>query len=141
MLINGGCHCGNITFTLDWISDSQQIDVRRCTCAFCGKHGHVWSANPLAHLKLNVSDSAALSKYAFATKTAEFHVCARCGVVPVATSEIDGNIYAVVNANTFEDIDPAMLNQRSVTFDGEQTDARLARRKKNWISDVVIAVT
>src|ERR1700761_9462553 len=89
MLINGGCHCGNITFILDWISDSPQIDVRGCTCAFCSKHGHVWSANPLAHLKLNVSDSASLSKYAFATQTAEFHVCARCGVVPVATSEID----------------------------------------------------
>jgi len=139
MLIRGRCHCGNITFELDWISDPTEIGVRACTCAFCTKHGNVWTANPAAALKVRIADSALVSKYAFETKTADFHVCTRCGVVPLATSEIDSDVYAVVNVNTFENVDSALLRKSSATFDGEQTDARLARRKKNWIGRVTIS--
>ena len=139
MLISGRCHCGNIAFTLDWKPEPSEIPVRACTCSFCTKHGNVWTANPAAALTLHIVDAARVSKYTFETKTADFHVCAICGVVAVATSEIDGRIYAVVNVNTFENIDQSLLSKSSATFDGEQEDARLARRKKNWIGRVEIA--
>jgi hypothetical protein len=77
-----------------------------------------------------------VSKYSFETKTAEFHICGRCGVVPVVTSEIDGRIYAVVSVNAFENVPPALLRRASATFDAENEDTRLARRKRNWIADV-----
>ena len=48
---------------------------------------------------VSVKDRARASKYAFGTKTAEFHVCTGCGVVPVVTSRIDGCLYAVVSVN------------------------------------------
>ena len=136
MLITGRCHCGNIAYTLDWQPEPDQIAVRACTCSFCTKHGNVWTANPAAVLELRITDAARVSRYAFETKTADFHVCAVCGIVPVATSEIDGTTYAVVNVNTFENVDPALLRKSSATFDGEAEDARLARRKKNWIGRV-----
>jgi hypothetical protein len=67
-----------------------------------------------------------------------FHVCARCGAVPLVTSEIAGHRYAVVNVNTFEGFDPSQLHRASASFDGEDVQSRLARRSKNWIADVQI---
>src|SRR5215471_1266517 len=72
----------------------------------------------------------------FGTKTAEFHVCTDCGVVPVVTSRIDGRLYAVVSVNTFENVDPALLRRSPSTFEGENEQARLSRRQRNWIADV-----
>ena len=83
-----------------------------------------------------VKDPSLVSRYAFGTRTAEFHICARCGIVPVVTSRIDDRLYAVVSVNAFEDVDPSLLRRASTSFDGEGKDSRLARRKRNWIADV-----
>ena len=85
---------------------------------------------------MSVKDRARLSKYVFGTKTAEFHLCTACGVVPVVTSRIDGRLYAVVSVNAFENIEPALLRRAPATFEGENEQARLSRRKRNWIADV-----
>jgi len=136
MLIHGGCHCGNISFSLTWEPDPVDIPARACTCSFCVKHGGVWTADPGGALKVAVKDSARVSRYTFGTRSAEFHVCMQCGIVPVVTSLIEGNVYAVVSVNAFEDVDPELLQRASTNFDGEGTDSRLARRQRNWIADV-----
>jgi len=66
-------------------------------------------------------------------------VCSRCGVVPLVTSEIDNRLYAVVNVNAFENVDPSWLRRASSNFDGEGVESRLARRQRNWIGDVRIS--
>jgi hypothetical protein len=66
-------------------------------------------------------------------------VCTRCGAVPFVTSAIDGTVYAVVNVNTFENMDRTLFVESSTNFDGEGTGERLDRRKRNWIPDVKIA--
>ena len=83
-----------------------------------------------------IKDPALVSRYSFGTRTAEFHTCARCGIVPVVTSRIDGHLYAVVSVNAFEDVDQSLLRRAPASFDGEGTESRLARRKRNWIADV-----
>jgi len=138
MLIPGQCHCGNISFCLTWQPDPAYIPANACGCSFCLKHGGVWTANPHGVLKVTIQDSARISRYAFGTRTAEFHVCMQCGIVPLVTSRIDERIYAVVNINTFEDVDPSLLRRVSTNFDGEGTDSRLARRQRNWIANVEI---
>lgn len=136
MLIRGKCHCGNIAFTLTWDPGPREIPARACGCTFCQKHGGVWTSNPRGTLSVTVKDRAAVSKYTFGTKTADFHICSRCGVVPVVTSTIDGHTYAVVSVNAFEDVDPNILKRAGADFEGEDEAARLARRKRNWIGDV-----
>ena len=136
MVISGRCHCGNVRFALDWLPEPERIPARACGCTFCVKHGGVWTSCPTGSLKVEVADPAAVSAYAFGTETARFHVCARCGVVPVVTSEIDGITHAVVNVNAFEGVDPALLRPLPASFDGESEADRLARRKRNWIGDV-----
>jgi hypothetical protein len=136
MLISGSCHCGNISFKLDWQPEPKEIPARACSCTFCTKHGGVWTSCPTASLAVSVRDPKHVSVYAFGTKTAEFHVCSVCGVVPVVTSIIEGKVYAVVSVNAFDNVQPEVLQRGSVSFDGEGTGDRLARRQRNWIARV-----
>lgn len=136
MLIRGKCHCGNITFELTWDPDPAEIPARACSCSFCTKHGGVWTSNSSGALTIVVEDPTHVTRYAFGTRTADFHICTSCGVVPVVTSDIDGNLYAVVSVNALEAVDPALLRRASSNFDGEDTGSRLDRRKRNWIARV-----
>jgi hypothetical protein len=138
MLLHGKCHCGNISFSLTWEPSPAEIPARACTCSFCTKHGGVWTSYPAGALKITIQDRALVSSYAFGTRTAEFHVCARCGIAPVVTSRIDDRLYAVVSVNALEGIDPALLRHSPANLEGESTEARLARRKRGWIADVQI---
>lgn len=139
MNIKGGCHCGNIAYELEWPEDAPHIPARACDCTFCTKHGGVWTSHPQARLRIEIDDSNAVSVYEFGTKTAQFHVCAKCGVVPMVTCVLEGRRYAVVNVNTFSNVEPSALQRASASFEGEDLGSRLARRARNWISDVRIA--
>jgi hypothetical protein len=136
LLIHGSCHCGNITFDLSWDPDPAEIHARACGCSFCVKHGGVWTSNPSGSLRIRVESPNELQKYAFGTATADFHVCRRCGVVPVVTSRIEGRTYAVVSVNAFNDVDRSRVRVAPISFDGEETASRLDRRKRHWIADV-----
>jgi hypothetical protein len=138
MRISGSCHCGNITFQLDWRPEPTEIPARACSCSFCAKHGGLWTSCPTGSLRITVRQPQLVSKYSFGTRTADFHVCSSCGVVPVVTSRIEGRLYAVVSVNAFQDVDPALVRRAAATYDGESESTRLARRKLNWIADVEI---
>ncbi len=94
------------------------------------------SSNPRAKLSVVLHQADLVSQYVFGTETATFHICTRCGTVPIVASEIDDHLYAVVNVNTFENFDPSRLRRATASFDAEDVDSRLARRRKNWIADV-----
>ncbi len=136
--ISGKCHCGNIAYRLEWPEAGKAIAVRACGCTFCTKHGGVYTSHPGAALSARVADEDLVNKYAFGTKTAEFYVCVRCGAVPFVTSTIDGVRYAVVNVNTFENVDRSELDAKATDFEGESVAGRLERRKRNWIARVHI---
>ena len=140
MNIPGSCHCGNIAFVLSWAPDPAEIPARACDCSFCLKHGGVWTSNPTGSLSVAVKDPSLLTKYAFGTQTAQFHTCARCGVVPVVTSQIEERTYAVVSVNAFDGVDPSLLRHATASFDGEGKDSRMLRRQRNWIADVQFTV-
>lgn len=59
--------------------------------------------------------------------------------MPFVTSAIDGGLYAVVNVNTFENVDRVRLIESTTNFDGEGAGARLDRRKRNWIPRVRVS--
>lgn len=136
MLIHGKCHCGNISFSLTWAPDAAEIPARACDCSFCTRHGGVWTSNPGGALEVVVRDPSLVRNYAFGTRTAEFHTCARCGIVPVVTSRIDGHLYAVVSVNAFEGVDQSLIRRAPASFADEGEESHLARRKRNWIADV-----
>lgn len=136
--IVGKCHCGNIQYVFFWPRADSDIPVRACNCTFCVKHHGVYTSHPEARLEVKISDRSRVHGYRFGTKTADFQVCLACGVVPFVTSTIDGVTHAVVNVNTFEGIDRKELTESSSDFGGEDTESRLARRKRKWIPHVNI---
>src|SRR5262249_10229310 len=93
--IQASCHCGNIRVTFDWPGAGPVIPVRACGCALCTKHKAVWTSHPQGRFSLQVADDSAVTRYRFGTRTADFHICLTCGVVPLATCLIEGARYAV----------------------------------------------
>jgi hypothetical protein len=137
--INGSCHCGNISFSLEWPDDAPEIPARSCGCTFCVKHGGVWTSHTRARLRARVTEPGMMARYAFGTETASFLVCAHCGVAPLVTSQIEGTLYAVVSVNSFDGVDRSRIQVQPASFEGEEVASRLERRRRHWIADVVLA--
>ena len=136
MLIRGSCHCGNISFRLSWDPDPGEIPARSCDCTFCVKHGGTWTSNRSSALEVSVREPSLVSRYEFGTRTATFHVCTRCGVTPVVTSEIEGRLHGVVSVKAFDDVAASLVRAMPASFGEEDVESRLARRKRSWIGDV-----
>src|SRR5215471_15095793 len=83
------------------------------------------------------ADHSRVTRYRFGTKTADFHVCVTCGVIPIVTCVIEGIRYAVFNVNTFEKVDRSQLVETATNFEGETTESRLARRRRNWTPEAI----
>jgi hypothetical protein len=132
MRIESSCHCGNIRVALDWPASAPTIAARACGCTFCTKHRGVWTSHPQGRFRLSIADESRVTRYRFASKTADFHVCLACGVVPIVTCTIEGTRYAVFNVNAFDGADRAQVVTAAADFEGEAIDDRLARRKRNW---------
>ncbi len=54
------------------------------------------------------------------------------------TSTIESVEFAVVNVNTFENVDPSELESSKSDFDDESVEGRLERRTRNWIPRVSV---
>lgn len=136
----GQCHCGNISYHFETEQLLEARYSRECQCEFCLKHHNLYQSDPEGKLVIDVRDAQQLSRYEFGHKTAQFLICRHCGLMPVATSEIDGTLYAVINVNCLEP--RLMLSEHDavvpVTYSNEASGSRIARRKKNWIGDVTL---
>jgi hypothetical protein len=117
---------------LDWPHFEPPILARVCACSFCSKHGAAWTSNPRGRFFLSIADEQFASFYRFGTRTADFHLCRNCGVVPIVTCRLAGIRYAVINVRTFEDLDRAQLTELATSFEGERTHTRLERRRSRW---------
>lgn len=101
-------------------------------------HGGAYTSDPAGELDITVRDERQLNRYRFGTETAEFYICSRCGVVLAVVSKINGRLYAVVNVNTFQNVDSSDLESADTDFEGESTKNRLDRRARTWIPAVRI---
>ncbi len=135
--IHGSCHCGNIRVTFDRPDSGPAIPARACGCGLCTKHRAAWTSHPDGRFYLRIADESRVTQYRFGTKTADFHVCLTCGAIPIVICTIVGVRYAVFNVNTFDDIDRSELVETAMNFEGETTENRLARRRRNWTPEAV----
>ena len=134
--IEGSCHCGNLRFTFDWSARGSVIPVRACGCDLCTKHKAVWTSDPNGRFSLAIGDESQLNRYRFGSKTADFHVCRACGVMPITTCSIASTRYAVVNIQSFNGIDQTRFVHRVTDFEGETIESRLARRQQTWTPEL-----
>jgi len=129
--IEGGCHCGNLGFVLETRLAPHEITLRACQCGFCRAHGARCASDPDGAASIRVLDPAALSRYRFGERSADFLVCARCGVYVGAVIEHAGERRATLNVGLVPDLataGPAV----PVRYDDEGREARIERRLRVW---------
>jgi len=128
-VINGDCHCGNITFEFRTNIAPDALVVRNCQCRFCRAHGAATARDPNGLASINARDSDAVTLYRFATKTTDFVLCSFCGVYVGATVTYEGQTYATLNMNI------TTLNTTDATpivHDDELSERRIARRVNSF---------
>ncbi len=138
--IEGGCHCGNVSYTFEASAGLDVLGLRACTCSFCRAHGARTTSDPNGRFRLAVRDADKLQRYRFSLKTADFLICRECGVFVGAMMEEGAKRWMTVNANTFRPPPSVEIAAVASDFGGEDVAGRRARRKAKW-TPVVEVVT
>jgi len=130
--IEGGCHCGNVSFVFEITKPLEELGLRACQCSFCRAHNARTTSDPDGAFRLRVRDEGKLSRYRFGLKTADFLICKECGVFAGALMTVDGKSWITVNANAFKPPPPAGFAPAPHDFGREDTAGRIARRMAKW---------
>ncbi|MGH8442309.1 MAG: GFA family protein [Nevskiaceae bacterium] len=132
MIHPGGCHCGNLRFSLETALPLAGLPLRACQCSFCRHHGARSTSDPAGRVRFEVRDAGKLTRYRFGLRTADFLICAGCGIYVGALMREGGSQWAIVNANAFDDVARLTQGVQPMDYEGEDAARRLARRKQRW---------
>jgi len=128
----GGCHCGNLRYAFETGLALAALPLRACQCSFCRHHGARSTSDPAGRIRFEVRDPAQLTRYRFGLKTADFLICSNCGIYVGATMREGASAWAIVNANTLDDVAQLTQDCAPMDYDGEDEAQRLARRRQRW---------
>ena len=128
----GGCHCGNLRLRLLLSAPPEAVGVRACQCSFCRAHATRTTSDPNGAVEVWAEDWSLVEPYRFATGTAEFLICRRCGVYMGAFCETPAGPRAVINTNALDDRARFSGEPDPRDHEGEALADRLARRAANW---------
>ena len=135
--ISGSCHCGALSVALETSRAADELPVRSCTCGFCTMRRARWTSDPGGLVIVAAASESSIIRYRFATGTADFMMCAVCGIHVVAAMELDGATYAVINVDALSIARDIGDRAVDVSFAEEATPDRLERRKGTWTPAVV----
>ena len=136
----GACHCGNLTFVFEASAPLETLGLRADRCSFCCAHAARHTSDPRGTISIAVRDADALVRYRFGHRTADFLICARCGVYIGALMEDQGKSWFVINANALRPPPGDDLPILLANLDGEDVSARIARRKERWTPVTALAI-
>jgi hypothetical protein len=131
-VLQGSCHCGAITLSLETTHAPEALPVRLCGCSFCARHRPAYTSDPSGHVTIRAAREDDLVRYRFGLRLADFLICRTCGVF-VAALEPGAPGRAVVNLAVLERA--AELTgepTRFTAYDTEDAAARTARRARGW---------
>jgi hypothetical protein len=138
-VLDGVCHCGALAVRFVTRKQPADLPLLACQCSFCRRHGTRATADPDGCMVLTVRDPAALSRYAFGLKTAQYLICRICGtyvgaVCPDAAGS-EGGERGLLNVNCLSETARAAFDGREpapLHYGEETREARLARRRNGW---------
>jgi len=134
---SGACHCGNIQFEFCSARLLGEFRPRFCDCSFCSKHGASYVSDPRGKLAIAVRDREALNSYRQGSASAEFLICAKCGVLTAAVYTEGERRYGTVNCNAIEN-SQALGQAIRVSPRTLGADDKKARWKDLWFADVCL---
>lgn len=136
-LYTGGCHCGNISFSMRSNLDISNISPRSCDCDFCQKHGCMAVSDPDGAIEVKIEDERQLSIYKQGSDLAELFVCRLCGVNVIICFQEETGLIAALNARSFDryaEFDtPVTVSPKKLS-----SEEKMSRWHDLWTSDVLI---
>jgi hypothetical protein len=139
--LRGSCHCGQLQLAFDSARAPEELPVRTCQCTFCQRHAGRYTSDHDGRVVFTEADPQLTSRYRFGLESADFLICARCGVFVGAVGEAhagSGTWLAVINTLALDDRHRFVQPARAMDFDAESLEERLARRRLSWTPATVV---
>ena len=135
MSITGSCGCNNIQ--LAWQVVDLSMVPRACQCSYCATKSAAYVSKSGSKVEVSILNKRFHKIVQHGSGIASFHECTNCGDVVVVTAEIDGEIYAAVNANILKVI--AKLPKAIKTNFSDQSAVQKRQRwRENWCCPVIM---
>jgi hypothetical protein len=106
-------------------------EVRACQCGFCRRHGARAVSDPAGRAVIEASE-AALIRYRFGLGTADYLLCANCGVYLAAVMTEGDRSWSVIVVHVLDDAESFSRPAVPMVYDAEDEAARRARRRARW---------
>ena len=124
-IIEGRCHCGNLSFEFATTYKPETLVIRECQCSFCRAHGAATAREPDGSVSIRAADPGTVTLYRFGTRSTDFVLCGRCGVYLGAVISHEGKQYATLNMR-LTSLDLGRVEP--IVYDDEPVEQRVARR-------------
>ena len=131
-VFRGACHCGDVGFDFRTSIAPARWPVRVCQCTFCRRHGAISTSDPAGSVEFRISRPESVIRYRFGRRTADFLICARCGIYVAAVMESPRGRFAVINLNTLDPAQTGLPAPQPMNYDAESVEDRAARREARW---------
>lgn len=89
----GSCHCGKVTFQVDFVSNSET--VLDCNCSICSKKGFLHLTVPKERVRIPAESLRHMTTYKFGTDVAQHTFCSTCGVQAIYVPRSNPESYSV----------------------------------------------
>ena len=134
-IINGHCHCGNISLEITLSVPPKNIVPRHCDCDFCQKHRAEYISDPNGKINIHIKNPSDIKYEHQGSNQANFLVCNACGMLIGALYRESGHLYAAINRLTINDAiefaDPIVISPKYLSI----TD-KVQRWKELWFNHV-----
>jgi hypothetical protein len=132
MIHAGRCHCGALGYEYRTSRPPSAWTVRACQCSFCRTHGALTTSDPQGSLTYRIENADRLVRYRFGLRTAEFLICAQCGVYLGAVIATPRGQFGIINVNALKPPPAGLPQPQPVSYDGEGELERTVRREARW---------
>jgi hypothetical protein len=132
----GSCHCGALKVIYTSVVPPAETEVRACQCSFCRRHGSRAISDPGGQVVIE-AEQGALKRYRFGLGTADYFLCANCGVYLAAVMTEGQRSWSVVIVNALDDAESFGRPALPMVYDAEDEAARRARRRARWTPTTV----
>ena len=132
MTYSGQCHCGAVGYAFETRLPPSAWPIRACGCSFCRAHGAQTTSDPQGSIAFRVADPARLVRYRFGLCTADFLICAQCGVYIGAAITTGRGRYGIVNINAMRPVPAGLAQPQPMSYEGENETQRAERREARW---------
>lgn len=135
MSIRGSCACGNIRLSWDVVECA--CVPRACQCDYCLPRSAAYVTKANTRVEVAIADASSHRVAQHGANLADFHECAACGDVVIATVCIDGTRYGAINSGILSGVE--LPHAVAKNFSSQSAEKKLQRWRETWCSPVLIS--